>query len=176
MRLVATAGGYYGLAFQVFGGVTQGVSLSPTIFNVGVGAVVRHWFDVMVESADKQSGRGQEGRHQNALFYVNGGMVAWSDPRWLQGAFSTLVGLLDRVGLNTNVGKIFGIFCHPCQVAGTLSEGAYGIRMTGTGICYRERQRVWVHCTECGEEMALRLLTVHLQVQHGKETRGIWNW
>ena len=32
-------------------------------------------------------------------------MVASSDPRWLQWAFTTLVGLFDQVGLNTNTGK-----------------------------------------------------------------------
>ena len=32
-------------------------------------------------------------------------MVASSNPRWLQWAFTTLVGLFDRVGLKTNTGK-----------------------------------------------------------------------
>ena len=62
---------------------------------------------------------GQEGRHQAALFYANDGMVASSDPGWLQGAFNVLVGLFDRVGLRTNVRKTVGMVCHPCQAAGT---------------------------------------------------------
>ena len=36
-------------------------------------------------------------------------MVASLDPRWLQSAFSTLVGLFDRVGMRTNVGKTVGM-------------------------------------------------------------------
>ena len=39
-------------------------------------------------------------------------MVASSDPRWLQGAFNTLVGLIDRVGLRTNVRKTVRIVFH----------------------------------------------------------------
>ena len=46
-----------------------------------------------------------EGRYQAALFYMDDGMVVSSDPRWLQWAFNTLVGLFDHVGLHTNVGK-----------------------------------------------------------------------
>ena len=69
--------------------------LFPTIFNVVVDAVVRRWLEVMVERAGEQNGRRREGRHQNALFYVDDSMVASSDPGWLQGDFSTLVGLFN---------------------------------------------------------------------------------
>ena len=60
-----------------------------------VDAVVRHWVTLAVKEAETQGERGQEGRHQAALFYTNGGMVASSDPRWLQWVFTTLVGLFD---------------------------------------------------------------------------------
>ena len=64
-------------------------------------------------------------------------MVASSDPCWLQGDFKTLVGLFDRVGLRENVGKTFGMVCHPYQVARNLSEAVYGRRVTGEGLTYR---------------------------------------
>ena len=73
--------------------MTQGDPLSPTIFNVVVDAVVRHWVMLAVEESDKRGGRGKEVRHQAALFYADDGMVASSDPRWLQWAFNDLVGL-----------------------------------------------------------------------------------
>ena len=82
--MVAKAGGYYGSEFQGSRGVNHGGLLSPTIFNVVVYAVVRHWVAVMVESVDEQSGRRQEGRQQNALFYADDSMVASLDPRWIQ--------------------------------------------------------------------------------------------
>ena len=74
-----------------------------------VDAVVRHWVAVIGEGVEERGKRGQEGRHQNTLFFADDGMVASSDPRWLQGEFSSLVNLFDRVGLRTNVDKTFGM-------------------------------------------------------------------
>ena len=85
--------------------MTQGEPLSPTIFNVVVDAVVWHWVHRIMEDAEAQGETGQEGRHQAALFYADDGMVVSLDPAWLQGAFTALVGLFDRVGLQENVGK-----------------------------------------------------------------------
>ena len=68
--------------------------------------------------------RGKEVRHHNDLFNVDDGMVALSDPQWLQDAFSTLVGLFDRVSLRTNVRKTFVMVCFLCQTAGNQSEVA----------------------------------------------------
>ena len=89
--------------------MTQGDLLSLTIFNVVVDTVVRHWVTVMVEGAEERGERGQEGRHHNALFYAEYGIVVSLDLRWLQGEFSTLVGLFDRVGLRTNVRYTVGM-------------------------------------------------------------------
>ena len=47
------------------------------------------------------------------LFYADNGMIASSDPVWLQGAFNSLVGLFYRVSLQTNVGKTVDMVCHP---------------------------------------------------------------
>ena len=119
--MVAKLGRYYGAAFKGTRGVTQGDPISSTIFNVVVDVVVRYWFTVMVESAEERSGRGKEGTHQNPLFYADDGMVASSDLHWLQGDFRTLVGLFDRVGLNTNAGKTVGMVFRLCQALGTQS-------------------------------------------------------
>ena len=80
----------------------------------------------MVEGAEERGKHGQGGRHQASLFYTDNVMVASSDPRWVQDAFSTLFGLFDRVDMRTNVGKTVGVVCHPCQVVGTHLEAAYG--------------------------------------------------
>ena len=97
--MVARAGQYYGTGFKGERGVTQGNPLSPTIFNVVVDAVVRHWLLLATQEAERRAERGRERRHQAALFYADNGMIASSDPRWLQWAFMILVGLFDRVGL-----------------------------------------------------------------------------
>ena len=107
--MVAWAGWYYRAAFTGARGVTQGESLSPIIFNVVVDTVARNWVTVMLEGAAERGECGQEGRHQNTLFYADGGMVASSDPQCIQGEFSTLVGIFDRVVLRTNLGKTVGM-------------------------------------------------------------------
>ena len=57
----------------------------------------------------------------------------------MQGMFSTLVGLFDRVGLNKNINKAAGMFFHPCQAAVAQSEAEYKRRLAGAGHSYRER-------------------------------------
>ena len=115
-----------------------------------------------MESVDERSGHRQEGRHQNTLFYSDDGMVASPDPIWPQGELITLVGLFDRVGLKIKIGKTVVMVFRLYQAAGMHSEAAYGKRMTGAGTSYLERQKVQVQCMECGEEMALGYLAVHL--------------
>ena len=50
--------------------------LSPTIFNVMVDAVVRHWLMIAVQEAERRGERGREGRHKDALFYADNVMLA----------------------------------------------------------------------------------------------------
>ena len=52
LTMMARAGGYYGEAFKGERGVMQGKPLPPTIFNVVVEAVVRHWVNGLVEEAE----------------------------------------------------------------------------------------------------------------------------
>ena len=126
----------------------SGDPLSPTIFNVVVDAVVRHWVQVVLEESEARGELGQEGRHQAAFSYADDGMAASLDPVWLQGAFNALVGLFDRVGLQTNARKTVGMVCHSCQAAGNLTTAAYRRRITGQGQSYKERLREQVACEE----------------------------
>ena len=121
--------------------MTQGDPLPPTIFNVVADAVVRHWASMALDEAETRGERGNKGRHQAALFYADDGMVALSEPHWLQWDFDTLLSLFERVGLRTNVGKTVSMVCRPCQAAGTQSVAAYRRKMTGEGPTYRERQK-----------------------------------
>ena len=140
--MVERAGGYYGTASGRERGVTQGNPLYPTIFNVLVDAVVLHWVNGITEEAEARGETVQEGRHQATLFYADDGMVASSDPAWLQGALTALVGLFDRVGLWKNVGKTVIMVCHPCQAtSGNRTQEAYRRRLTGEWKFYTERQR-----------------------------------
>ena len=56
--MAARAGGYYGAAFKGTRGVTQGDPLSPTIFNVVVDAVFRHWLEVLKTAKEEKGATG----------------------------------------------------------------------------------------------------------------------
>ena len=85
-----------------------------------------------MEEAEARGETGREGRHQAALFYANNGKVVSLDPAWLQGAFTALVGLFDRVGLLKIVWKTVSMVFHPCQAgAGNRTEETYGRSITG---------------------------------------------
>ena len=59
-------------------------------------------------------------------------MIASSDPRWLQWAFTVLVGLFDRVGLKTNQRKKVSMTCRPCSTPGNRLEASYEHIMTAS--------------------------------------------
>ena len=118
-----------------------------------------------IAEAEARGGLGKYGRHQAALFYANDGMVASSDPGWLQGAFNTLVSLFDRLGLWTNVGETVVMVCHTCQAAGNLTTEAYRRRVTGVGPTYRERLKGQVAYGGCGDILAVGSLSSHIMTQ-----------
>ena len=124
LTMTARAGGYYGKAFKGARGVTQVDPLPPTIFNVVVDAVVRHWLEGLQKATEQKGETGGDG-HFSAVFYADNRMVGASDPAWLLGAFSDLVAIFDRVGLRTNVDKTVSMACHPCR-AGTGNRTTEG--------------------------------------------------
>ena len=87
-----------------------------------------------------------------------------------------MVGLFNRVGLTNNVRKTVRMVFRLCQAEWMQSEAAYGIRMMGVGPLYWERHQCRIQCTECGEEMELGLLVVHMQTQHGIKEKDICSW
>ena len=74
LTMAARSGGYYGAAFKGERGVTQGDPLSPTLINVVVDAVVRHWLEGLQEAKEEKDAEGGEG-HFSAVFYADDGMV-----------------------------------------------------------------------------------------------------
>ena len=106
--MVDCVGGYYGVAFKGLRGVTQGEPLYSIIFNVMLDAVVRHWISLVEGVAGGKDGWGSEVLHRAAFFYLYDGLVAPTELLWWQGAFDTITGLFDRVGLRKNFEKTVG--------------------------------------------------------------------
>ena len=131
----------------------------------------------MIREHDEGQQRTEDGhtrlRVKAEFFYADDGMVASTNPGWLQTAFDTLTGLFDRVGLKTNVQKTVGMVCHPCRAEGVQAEKAYTWRITGAGRSYKDRQRERVSCPECGKDLARGSLSAHCQTHNIVAKRGM---
>ena len=57
---------------------------------------------------------------QAAFFNADDGMVAFADLGWIQTAFNTLTGLFGRVGLRTNVRKLWVWFASHVGRSGSV--------------------------------------------------------
>ena len=65
---------------------------------------------------------GRDMKQYTAFFYKDDGLVALTDPVWLQGAFETMTGLLYRVVIQTNSMKTVSMICRQFWAAGNQSE------------------------------------------------------
>ena len=92
---------------------------------------------------------------EGSVFYADSGMVAYTNPRWLQTVFDMLIGIFYRVGLKINLRKTEGVVCHPFRAAGLRADKAYIRQMTG--------QREWFNWTECRKYLTGGSLDAHCQ-------------
>ena len=118
--MVAQSGGYYGEPFKVFLGVTQGDPLSPTIFNVVVETVFRHWVTMvaaMEEAGDPGAAVteafGRDVKWLEAYFNADDGILVSAQSTQLQWAFENLTELFECVDLHINVTKKVSMAYHP---------------------------------------------------------------
>ena len=102
------------------------------------------------------------------FFSTNDGLIASTNPVWLQWGFVVLIGLFEQFGLRNYVSKMVAMVCQPGPIYGQQSAAAYGKQMTGEGEPHRARQHRRVVCGECGEELADEYMGAHLQTQHGR--------
>ena len=144
LTMVARDGGYFGMPFKGYCGVTQGDLLFPTISNVVVDAIICYWVAVAKPTGDGTEGLGLSIQDLAVYFYADDGLVASTHPQRLQRAFVVLNGLFDRVGLRTSTRNTVSMACQICHAPGQMSLEAYGRRTTGTGPTFQgwQRQRV----------------------------------
>ena len=119
-------------------GVTQGNPLPPTLFNIVIDAVIRHWVTVVEPNEDGRERLGVSIQDLAAYFYAYDGLVTLNQLERLQRAFSILTGLFDRFGLRTNMRKTVSMACQPYHAPGRMSLEAYERQTTGTGKNLRE--------------------------------------
>ena len=110
---------------------------------------------------------------KGGIFYGNDGVVASTDPVWLQSAFNLLSGMFDRVGLWMNVENTAGMVCRTCWAEEVQADEAYTWQMAGEGCIFKEQQRERVLCPECRKDMDKGSLMIHRQTQHDVAN---WRW
>ena len=103
--MATRASRYYGEPFPGSRGIIQGGPLSPRIFNIVVGAIVRNWFGMVAKNKDGPGDFGCTVAEKAAFFHADNGMVYPNNTVWLQWIFNDLIGLFERFRIRTNVEK-----------------------------------------------------------------------
>ena len=106
-----------------------------------VDAVVREWLCQVLGEEVAGGELGLEIRRLLAVFYVDDGVLASTDPTFLQTSFEKLVDLFERVGLRTNTTKTEAMTFLPGKIRTCLSEQSYAQRMEGLGSSELVRAR-----------------------------------
>ena len=131
--MLARSRGSFELPFKGYCGVTPGYPLPPTIFNVGVYTVIRHWVTVVAETEEDMRGIDLPIRYLADYFYAEYGPVVSPQPQRLKRYFDVLTDLLERVGLRKNMQKTLIMECQSCHIPSRISVEVYKRRMIGTG-------------------------------------------
>ena len=113
LTLVTKSCRYFGLLFKGYRGVTQGDPLSPTIFNVVMYSIIRHWVTVMTPAEAGTGGLGLTIIDLAAYLYDDDGLVASTQPERLHRSFDVLAGLFDHVSLRKNMANTVVMVCQP---------------------------------------------------------------
>ena len=67
---------------------------------------------------------------------MDNGVVASTDPVWIQTTLESLTGLFDRVGLRKKVQKTMGMVLQPFWAVRIRADDAYKLWMAGEGRIY----------------------------------------
>ena len=80
------------------------------------------------------------------MLYVDNVRIVGHNPVWVQMALTVVVGMFDRVGLKTNLGKTKSILCTPGFIRGKQGVAAYNRRVKGEGTTFRDQKINRVIC------------------------------
>ena len=113
-KVVPRLNGFHGTAFPAKRGTTQGIRVSPTLFNVVVGNYIRTWLVMRLEYQKVDQDRlGETVGRCVVVFCAANGMVGLRDLNWLQQSMNVHVGLFRRYGLAANVTNSHRMTCQP---------------------------------------------------------------
>ena len=166
-EVVTSQNGYHGPKFRATHGATQGGIASPTIYNVAVNSVVRHWFLLTVEyEAVIHYGLGHAVGWILGIFYADDDLLVSREPEWIQGALNFPIGTFQQVGLAANVAKLKMMTCHPGEIRLGILEEAFGRSSAEEGATYQEWLRRKAPHPDCRVGITAVYMKYHCQKLH----------
>ena len=124
--------------------VTQGDTISPTIFNMVVDLVIHYWVILVARKESGLYGFGRSVQWLSDFFYADNGLLESTKPAWIQAELDVLK-YFYRLVLKNNVYNSVGVVCHTHYIVSRHSEATYTWRMTNMGPSFWDiqRRRVW---------------------------------
>jgi hypothetical protein len=163
--MVCQASVNYSTPFQAGRGVTQDGPLSAKLFNILVDTVAWEWSRELWEgSALKPDEINCLMAAFCAIFYVDDAYLASRNPNFLQRALDVIVGIFDRIGLETNIQIIQAMIYTPGRIRIQLPEDSYA-RMCGGMTTAGEWESRMVVCRQCNASVQASSLLRHLAEQ-----------
>ena len=156
--------------------MTKGESVSPTILNILVDAVIREALLEVCGYRESHSGFGWAAVEHNVWFYAYDGRVAGCNLILVQTSLTAMVRMFERVGLKKNLSKTKSMVCTLGFIWVQQVLYAYKWRATVEGTTFLERNRTSISYEDCRGEMAASSLRHHMERSHGivlPQVRGL---
>ena len=120
--------------------MTQGDTVSPNIFNIVVDAVVRIRVVLLDVCGPQEAhhGFGWSSSENCIFFYADDDQIAERNPVWMQMTMAEIVRILDRVGIQINLGNTKVMLCDSGLIWGYQGTAAYTRRAMGEGYIVEE--------------------------------------
>ena len=125
--------------------------MSPTIFNIMVDAVIRHWRHVHRPDLIEEL----------ALFFADDGMLTGTSKERVQASLDIITRGFASLGLEMNARKTKFMVMKGGEHRLRLSTLAYSRKVTHEGDTHRARQREKVQCLRCGAIVGRSYLKKH---------------
>ena len=174
--MVTRESGYHVPQFRVTRGKTQGGLSLSMLFKVDVDSVDIYWLLMTVYYGLVVNDRlGQVTGQSLGVYYVDDGILGYSDLECMQGALNVLIGIFCRTELAANVANSKTMDCHMGSIRLGMSQEAFLRSSIGEGATYWEHLRICVPFPDCMAEMMFGYLKTHRRSLHCTKTEINWN-
>ena len=160
------AGKCLGVEFGTERVVTQGTPISPIIYNIVLGDLVKEVLDVICSQQEAHHGMVWADGEINLVFYADCVRIAGRYHEGVQYALVVAVGMLRMMVIDSNLEKTNTMIRTYGFIWGTWREVAYKQRATGEGATFTERKNTQLSFTECGVTVVASYLKAHMALIH----------